>query len=660
MSKRSGKQQSISLVDLRADSFHVDPIDISVFNPVLESMKRERTPWREKPPSPHEFIHSRDFLGRPNLYPAIQEDMEIIFSGPDYMPICEIFLDDEGLGSGKSVKMSAIASYLITWVLHLWDIEKYFKLEEGLTKLAIYNMAPNAKVAKDIVFSRYQNLLVNMKWFRDNGITIDRRIESQIVFENKPLVIRPGNSSQAFDTGYDTFGGMIDECAADGGFETKDKDNFQDLFEGMNSRRKSRFVDCPHKGLIVCASSAGTENRAFEKMMTEAELIYLDNPQYNPKTDPVQLGGGMGKVLIRRRSSFDANPHHQKYFTTGQYFEHTVARELKGGRKINYRVKITNEYRRPFDTNPHKVLRNMCAIPSLAISQFFSEWDKVLACVELSQRVDPYPNKIDEYGFLVEVSPPQVWRDLPDHFHGIQGVLYYCHVDLALSGDGCGLAIGHRGPNRDYNGLPQPTVVIDLALCFQGSIANKIKIAEVKQFLIDMAIKRRFRFGKITFDNFQSAGTIQELQEMKYDVEKKSVTKESFEVLMELLYDSRVDWYYDEWALGEAKRLEDKGNIVEKSIGSTDDEIECVARVCEEAIGGKPLENLPQQRAYGFSSKSGMPGGQHGNASGGDGARMQMLNPQLRNNQPPRAYGFSRQTRVRKMPQGMGGFGGRR
>jgi len=642
------KRSSMVIPNLQSDAYRVEPIDISEFDSAIKDVQQQNSPFRENPPSPHEFIHSPHYINRPNLYPAIQEDMEVIFSGPDYTPICEIFLDDEGFGSGKSTKMAVIAAYLIVWVLHLRDIEDYFNLEPGLSRLAIYNMAPHANVARDIVFSRFQSLLVGMPWFKDNGIQIDEHITSQIVFKGKPLVIRPGNSSKAFGTGYDTFGGMIDECAADGGFETKEKDNFQDLFDGMNERRRSRFIDTPHRGLIVCASTAGTENRAFERMMSQVEEFYQEHPEYDPKTDPIDLGDDdIGKVLVRRRSAFEANPKHKVFIDNGEFFEDTIVREPRPGKKITYNVQITNKFKRNYQTNPHKVLRNMCAIPSLAIDTFFTEWDKVLQCVKSSGRIDPYPNEIDEYGYLKLVSPPEVYRELPDNFHGLNKIIYYMHVDLALSGDGCGLAIGHRGPNVQRGDLILPTVVMDLSICFQGDLEHKIRIAEVKQFIIDLAVNRGFHFGKITFDNFQSAGTIQELEDAGYPAEKNSVKKDAFNVLMELLYDNRLDWYQDEWALGEAKRLEDKGKVVEKSMGSTDDEIECVAKVCEIAVEGEVLDNIQQERAAGFSSKGKIPR----TSAGGTRTKetFQNQNPQLAKRAVPSATGFSRPTRRRRV-----------
>jgi len=614
------------------------PIDIGIFEKELDSVEPLDDIWASAPPSPHEIIHSKHFLNRPNLYPSVQEDMEILFSGPNYAPICEVFLDDKGLGSGKSTEMAVCACIMLIRLFHLKNIETYFNLEKGIAQLALYNLAPTARVAADIVFRRYQVMLESMPWFKEHGIRINPNVTSRIEFMDKPVVIQPGNSSRAFGVGYDTFMCMIDECAADEGFETKDKDYFLDLFEAANERRRSRFVDTPEKGLMFCASSAGTENRAFEKMITEIEEKYEDDSTLNPKTDPIDHE--MGKVLIRRQSAFIANPKHKKLIDMGEYFEHTVVREPRINKKITYTVKIPNTFKRRFDLNPAKLLRNMCAIPSMAISNFFTDWDKVLNCVRSSNRVDPYPNKVDEYGYLTEVSPPEVWRDLPDNFHGINGLLYYLHCDLAISGDGCGLAFGHRMPNIIYEGMALPKVGIDLSICFQGSLQKKIQIAEVKQFIIDLHVKRGFQFAKITFDGFQSVQTMQELENSGYIVEKSGIKKSAFEVLMELLYDNRLDWYEDDWALGEAKRLEDKGNVVEKSLGSTDDEIECVAKVAEESVIGELPKNMPSQRALGFASK-GIIKTRKGAARPSAASDVGKLNPQADKQFIKPAYGFS-------------------
>jgi len=91
--------------------------------------------------------------------------------------------------------------------------------------------------------------------------------------------------------------------------------------------------------------------------------------------------------------------------------------------------------------------------------------------------------------------------------------------------------------------------------------------------------------------------------------------------------------------LYEAKRLEDKGVKVEKSIGSTDDEIECVAKVCENAVIGELPKTLMSPRAVGFASKGKLRRGSHGNPS--TASDINRLNPQTAKQFIKPAFGFS-------------------
>jgi hypothetical protein len=189
--------------------------------------------------------------------------------------------------------------------------------------------------------------------------------------------------------------------------------------------------------------------------------------------------------------------------------------------------------------------------------------------------------------------------------------------------DGCGIAVAHRGEDiirgEGAQQIKMPKVILDLAIRLKthgkstrqesesgGSIVraseSEIKLAEVRDFLIWCHRERGFRFAKITFDGWQSLDSVQILSDLGYLCGQEPVTNDDFDTLADVWYDGRLDTYYDKHALWEMRRLERKKNgKIEKSPGSSDDEIECVAKVVRHVVEGE-MPEIKKKRATGFAT----------------------------------------------------------
>ena len=616
-----------------------------------KAFERDETDvWKYEPVSPEEFIKSPHFLNEATgrIWPCIIDDMNVIFSGPDkfgrpsFFPACQVFLDDEGIGSGKSTKIAIFNAYMCYLLLCLRDPLAYFGLFDS--SILLMNVAPTENKAKEIVFVKTQNIIAKCKWFSETNNSPEARLRSKMKFyrhlntegltdaelhhldmlEQKgqaeimpTIIIAPGNSSVSAPTGADLFFGVIDEACSDNGFETASVDTAGTIYDNMNERRLSRFME---SGIVCCISSAGSEDRWMEKKITEIEAYRVRN-DIPPEQKIVKYKELSWYVI--RRPSYDANPKYQRYFRTGQVFTYNNVRTAEDGTQIEDKLTIPNMFREKFENDPHTSLKNICSLPTSSVYKYITNWNGILKRINM-EREDPCPDPGEDEPLTVEMVKERLLSN--PEFMGDTNLWYYCHVDLATGGtttsgkDGAGLCVGHRGGNAVRGeGSAKPvdvaTVVIDLAIRLKThgrtvkageneirSSEMEIQLSEVRDFLVWLHKEKGFRFSKITFDGWQSKDSIQILTDMGYLCENDSVTNDSFDTMKELWYDDRLDILHDTHALWELRKLERKANgKIEKSVGASDDEIECIAKVCEHCVEGE-LPEIKKARAKGIAS----------------------------------------------------------
>jgi hypothetical protein len=644
---RSFEQEKKSIIQIIEDAKSQVRIDAAVAaDEKAAANPDEADIWKHTPVSPREFIKSPHFVNdKENLiWPAIIEDMEIVFSKDDkfgrksYFPNVHFFLDDEGIGSGKSTKASLFNAYIAHLILSLRNPLAYFGLFSS--SILVMNVAPTEGKAKDIVFSKTMAIIKRCAWFRETNNMPEPRLRSMLKFyahlntqgmtekelqeldrlermgkaDTMPtLIIAPGSSAISAVTGADLFVGVIDEACSDDGFETQYEDKAGPIISNMDERRISRFHD---DGMIMAISSAGHEERWMEREITRVEVFRKVNNI--PDDEPITEMDGR-RYLIRRRPSYESNPHYQQYFDRGETFTYVAQRETDEGVILEDKLEIPNVFQEKFLRQPEDSLRNICAISTISVHRWITDWQGLISQIN-QERSDPCPDNGPDNPLTVQM----VKGMLPPTWNGDGNLFYYAHVDLATGGtsssgkDGCGIAIAHRGEDRIKGDIKMAQVVLDLSVRLKthgkstrketesGSVIkaseSEIKLAEVRDFLIWCHQQRGFKFAKITFDGWQSLDSVQILTDMGYLCDQEPVTNDDFDTLADVWYDGRFDTYYDKHAMWEMRRLERKKNgKIEKSPGSSDDEIECIAKVVRHVVEGE-MPEIKKKRARGFAT----------------------------------------------------------
>lgn len=277
--------------------------------------------------------------------------------------------------------------------------------------------------------------------------------------------------------------------------ETQGHDVAEEMFYALKRRIQSRFGK---HGLLIMLSSPRYADDFIERKMEEA------------KED--------SKIFSRRRAIWEVVPEDIEAIKKGDTFT------------INGMV-IPNKYKRDFAKNPEKAGRDLGAVASLTLEAYFKEMDRVEACIDPELR---HP-----------LSDASVY--LPS-FKGKAGARYYIHVDLAITGDACGFSMGH------YDG---ENIIIDLALQIKPQPGKEIDIRSVYNMILELR-DRGFNIKKATYDQFQSAGSIQDLKKEGIKAERISVDKdlEAYDTFKEQLYQHKVRMYKYKPLMDELRRLE--------------------------------------------------------------------------------------------------------
>ncbi len=506
--------------------------------------------WEFEPVDPKTFCTSPEYLNLgEEIYPVVLQDLADTFPGEpkDMQPKHEEIIFDEAIGSGKSFKLSILATYMAYKLLCLRNPQKFFRLAPG-SKIAIMNMSVSASQAKRVVFGEIKSKVDYSPWFQKH-YPPNPRIRSELQFDPSPenmkkaekriyknIYIIPGSSSGMAPLGYNLFCGIIDEATL--WRDTENKDYVEDVYNIIRRRVTSRFMD---KGLIVLGGSPMYSTDFLERRIKDVN----DNDLKN--------------VMVRRRSHWHAK--YPEYNGPMFYFHledskvfRTEEEMLADRDKVAKRAgnnwetaiklydiqiqKIPMMYYDDFYKNPEGSKRDLGGWPSDAISSFIENQSVIEESIDFN-RVDPVRAPFMFKKWFRPINK-KVWHTL--------------HIDLAITGDACGICMGHPEGFTEEGGVE---TWIDFLMRIQGTKEEPIQIEDIREMIYWLS-KRGFPLGLITMDGFQSVDNMQILRKKGYNVEYLSLdrTLAPYEEWKAALNEHRLHTYEQDHRNKEAKKLE--------------------------------------------------------------------------------------------------------
>lgn len=125
---------------------------------------------------------------------------------------------------------------------------------------------------------------------------------------------------------------------------------------------------------------------------------------------------------------------------------------------------------------------------------------------------------------------------------------YYLGLDIGLTGDWLGLALGHKEGEK---------LIFDLLYSIDpADRGGEIQFSEILSFISDLK-NRAFHLKMISTDSFQSKNFQQQISFLGFEIEQNSVdrTTEAYDLLKSFIIEGNCDFYYNPVAISELKNL---------------------------------------------------------------------------------------------------------
>lgn len=504
----------------------------------------------EKPASIREFVNAGHLNIAKGIRPGIMTELVSLFGkevNPERIALVRWGMFTGAIGIGKTTMASIVIPYMIHWVLCLRDPQDFYDLLPG-SRIAFMQMSTSEDQAKETVFGDIKARIQYSDWFKDHPY--DPGFKNQLRFE-KDVWVLPGSSLETSFEGYNILGGILDE--ADSHKVTKDKNYGEVGWDTINGRIDSRFQD---RGFLL---TVGQMKKANGFAANKYKELTEDS---NSHTVRMTIWESLG--WTHRQFQNSDGTHNSFWYDIKRkvIISKEVARLL--GYPDNV-IEIPEVYRKNFQNNPEKALRDLAGIPPLAGSAFISRADKI---------EDAIQRWIDQFGDQSPVSEDVSHPLIHDWLAEPTSLKRSVHIDIGYSvnGDAAGIAIGHVSHLVDREEeVNKPYFVIDAIVRVRAAQGSEVMLSDLRNYVYDFD-RRGFRIKHVTMDGFQSVDTQQQLKKRKYNVQYLSIdrSKLPYEDLRDAIYEDRISLppYMTYLVAGDGKLV----NIVFKELSELEED----------------------------------------------------------------------------------------
>lgn len=472
------------------------------------------------------------------------------------------------IGIGKSTYAAIALSYMVHWIKCLKNPKEFYNLSED-SVIGFMMMSTTEKLAQEVIFQKVKKRIQNSDWFNTWAPLAEenKRMQKQMRFEGDIWIV-PGSSAETSFEGYDILGGIVDE--GDSHNVTEQKDYAEAGYNTIESRIESRFTDFntgEHRGLMICIGQAkrkaGFMMRHYDEFSKDPTSVAVRMTiwesfgwhNYTFDKDDIKRG-----IETAERDSF-------YYDMRKRVLLSKEAAQLVMNKDL---IEVPTQYKRSFERDPVKALRDLAGIPPEVDDPFISRPDLILDCQELwHSRYPDYDSPVGAESRLDKIVLPS-WFNPGSLDHDYRRVI---HIDTAYSpeGDALGFAMAHVPEKIDQYGEERPIIVFDLLLRIKATPSVEINFGEIRKFIYMLRDDLGFEIDMVTIDGFNSFDFIQQLRRNKIKSDYLSVdkTKAPYEDVREAINDRRclLPRYMTPYHLSDTKTV----NIAYKELSEVQD-----------------------------------------------------------------------------------------
>lgn len=495
------------------------------------------------PVDPRTFVDCAELLNMADeVYPKIKDEVARMCSG-NYV---EAVLSG-GIGIGKTTLALIGIAYSLYELSCLKQPHREFGLAQS-SEIEFVFQSLKKELSKAVDYMRFKAMLDGSPYFQE-VFRYDRGIESELRFP-KRIIVKPLSGDHSAAIGQNVFGGVIDEvnfmavienskAALDGGTY----DQAREVYNAIARRRESRFMKQGRLPGMLCLVSSKqypgefTDRKIAEARTNPAIFIY-DKRAWEVKPE----GTFSGEWFFIFAGDATRKP---------RVLSPKEAEELRAGDDAPSVMAIPEEYRPAFEADLLAALRDIAGVSTLALHPFMLDIDAVTECFGKTPSILSR-TECDFVGMRVQIHPGRIVD--PDEPR-------FAHIDLGLSGDSCGLAVGHVQNFADMHRGEEietlPVVRMDCTLEIRPPKGGEIAFENVRRLLYklrDLGMNLKW----VTLDSWQSVDTVQLLQQRGFIAGLLSMDSSTvpYDVTKQAFYDRRLLLPAHDRARTEVTRLE--------------------------------------------------------------------------------------------------------
>lgn len=505
-----------------------------------------------------EFLLGDQYMdGKEFLYPEVIEELLEMNSGG----YTEVLLTG-GIGSAKTT----CALYTTAYQLYLLSCYKsphrQYALDPHSELLTVFQSITEKK-ARQVGYDRFKSMIETSPYFIQH-FSPDPNLKSALVFPNR-IEVRPVSGSQFAAIGENVIGGLIDELnymdvvekskrTIDGGTY----DQAVSVYNSIARRRKSRFHELGDLPGLLCLVSS----RRYPGQFT-------DGKEEEAKTDPT--------IYVYDKRVWEIKP--EGSFKKG-FFPLFIGDAARKPRILTAKEKvpkadqllidhIPEDYRPEFETDIFDAMREIAGKSTLSRHPFMANREAVSKCMDAGRKSIFTGRWCDFDTKECGIST----KNFTDLHHA-----RFAHVDLGLTSDSAGLAIGHVPEfitsMREGVEETQHKIVIDGTMEIRPPRGGEIKFWKIRDILYKLR-ENGMDIKWVTYDSYQSVDSMQILANHGFSTGTISMDKirMPYEMLKSSIYDGRIEIPKHEHLRLELISLEDipeKGKIDHPPRGSKD------------------------------------------------------------------------------------------
>jgi len=495
------------------------------------------------------FVESRKYLGRRGIvYPAVMNALVEMNDGTYVESVLT-----GGIGSGKTTAALLGMAWQHYLLSVLKDPHRDYGLDPASEILSVFQSL-NARTARDNDYTRFRNMIAASPYFRE-VFPLDAAREAEMVFPRR-IVARSLTGNVHAAIGANVMNALLDEInfmrivedsaqSADGGVF----DQALEMYNGIVRRRKSRFLK--HQslpGMIYLVSSKRYPGEFTDRKIEEARR---ERDQR-----------GRSSIFVYDRTVYDIKPAGTYGAARWSLFLGDATRrprilsEEEGAsvppEDAHLIRRIPHEFKSEFEHDLLSAIRDIAGCSTLAMNPYLINTEAVAAAFGAR----PSVLSLERTDFVT--TRPAIHREHIAHSQEPR----LAHVDLAVSGDSAGVAIGYVERfvpvTRSGSTIERlPKINFDLVLEVKPPRNGEIEFESLRRLFYGLR-ESGMNLKWISFDTYQSRDSIQLLRQQGFVTGTQSMDADStaYDVAKTALTHGRLAAPRHEHARTELIRLE--------------------------------------------------------------------------------------------------------